>query len=58
MVASQPSTGSPLDEVLRKFVLRRFSYHLIYAVAGGEVVIAAAAHHKRRPFYWNRRGRN
>ena len=56
-VASQPSMGSPVDDVQRKFVLRRFPYNLIYAVAGDEVAITAVAHHKRRPFYWSRRGR-
>jgi plasmid stabilization system protein ParE len=57
VVASQPSIGSPVDDELRKFVLRRFSYNLIYAVEDDEVVITAVAHHKRRPFYWGRRGR-
>ena len=56
-VASQPSIGSPVDDELRKFVLRRFPYNLIYAVEGDGVVITAVAHHKRRPFYWGRRGR-
>lgn len=57
VVASQPSIGSPVDEELRKFVLRRFPYNVIYAVEGDEVVFTAIAHHKRRPFYWGRRGR-
>lgn len=57
VVASQPSIGSPVDDELRKFVLRRFPYNVIYAVEGEEVVITAVAHHKRRPFYWGRRSR-
>ena len=57
VVASQPGIGSPVDEELRKFVLRRFPYNLIYAVEGDEFVISAVSHHKRRPFYWGRRGR-
>jgi toxin ParE1/3/4 len=57
VVASQPSIGSPVDDELRKFILRRFPYSVIYAVEGDEVVITAVAHHKRRPFYWGRRGR-
>lgn len=56
IVASQPSIGSPVDDDLRKFVLRHFSYNLIYSIEGEEVVITAVAHHKRRPFYWSRRG--
>ncbi|MDP2829480.1 MAG: type II toxin-antitoxin system RelE/ParE family toxin [Sulfuricellaceae bacterium] len=57
VVASQPGIGSPVDDELRKFVLRRFPYNMIYAVEGDEVVITAVAHHKRRPFYWGWRGR-
>ena len=57
VVASQPSIGSPVDDELRKFVLRRFPYNVIYTDEGDEVVITAVAHHKRRPFYWGRRGR-
>lgn len=57
VIASQPSIGSPVDDELRKFMLRRFPYHLIYAVEGDEVIVTAVAHHKRRPFYWSRRGR-
>lgn len=56
-VAAQPDIGSPVDEAQRKFVLRRFPYNLIYAVEGEALVITAVAHHKRRPFYWDRRGR-
>lgn len=57
IVASQPGIGSPVDNELRKFVLRRFPYNLIYAVEGDEIVITAVAHHKRRPFYWSTRDR-
>ncbi|MFA7280181.1 MAG: type II toxin-antitoxin system RelE/ParE family toxin [Sterolibacterium sp.] len=55
ILASQPSIGSPMEDELRKFSLRRFPYNLIYTIAGDEVVIAAVAHHRRRPFYWGRR---
>ena len=57
IVASQPGIGNAVDDELRKFVLRRFPYNMIYAVEGDEVVITAVAHHKRRPFYWGKRGR-
>jgi len=57
VIASQPGLGSPGDDELRKFVLRRFPYNVIYAVERDEVVITAVAHHKRRPFYWGGRGR-
>lgn len=55
IVASQPGIGSPVDDELRKFVLRRFPFSVIYVVEDEVVVIIAVAHQKRRPFYWGRR---
>jgi len=58
IIAAQPNIGSPVGDELRKFMLRRFPYSLIYALEGDEVIVTAVAHHKRRPFYWSRRGRS
>jgi plasmid stabilization system protein ParE len=37
---------------VRKRILKRFPYHLIYLVHNQELLIVALAHHKRDPFYW------
>jgi toxin ParE1/3/4 len=37
---------------VRKRILKRFPYHLIYLVQDQELLILAIAHHKRDPFYW------
>jgi len=54
MLLTQPLIGAPLVDDLRKYVLRRFPYNLIYADAADTLIIVALAHHKRRPFYWSR----
>jgi plasmid stabilization system protein ParE len=40
---------------LRRFVLARFPYSVIYAVREEEVLVYAFAHQKRRPGYWTNR---
>jgi toxin ParE1/3/4 len=40
---------------VRKRVVAKFPYSLVYSVRPEAIRILAAAHHKRRPFYW--RGR-
>jgi toxin ParE1/3/4 len=40
---------------VRKRIVTKFPYSLVYAAREDEVRIVAVAHHKRRPFYW--RGR-
>jgi plasmid stabilization system protein ParE len=37
---------------LRSFLLARFPYKLVIAVAADEIVVLAVAHQRRRPFYW------
>ena len=40
---------------LRRFLLSRFPYSVIYDFVGGEVRVFAVAHSKRRPGYWRKR---
>jgi len=48
--------GSPrVGETVRRKLLRRFPYGILYSVRPGEVRILALMNQKRRPFYW--RGR-
>ena len=42
-------------KVIRRKVLRRFPYSLLYAVETDRIRIVAVAHHKRRPGYWRHR---
>lgn len=47
--------GAPIDQQLRKFVLTRFPYNLIYVTSIDAVRILAVAHHSRKPGYWRTR---
>ena len=40
---------------VRKRIVTKFPYSLIYSVRPDQIRVLAVAHHKRRPFYW--RGR-
>lgn len=37
---------------VRKHLLNRFPYKLLYAVEGDRVIVLAVAHQHRRPRYW------
>lgn len=40
------------DLVLRRALLHRFPYAIVFLVLENELRILAVAHHKRRPGYW------
>jgi plasmid stabilization system protein ParE len=40
---------------VRKKVLLRFPYSMLYSVSSDEIRVLAVAHQKRRPFYWHGR---
>ncbi len=42
------------DEVRRKLV-QRFPYSVLYAIEKDRIRVMAVAHHKRRPEYWRHR---
>jgi toxin ParE1/3/4 len=50
-----PEIGSPIDTHLRRIVLTRFPYFLIYSSTANLLRIVAVAHVHRRPGYWQSR---
>ena len=49
--------GRPADdEDIRRRVLRRFPYSVVYEVTGTTVTVLAVAHHRRKPNYWRPSG--
>lgn len=50
-----PESGYLLNQAVRRVLLRRFPYAVMYSVRRGEIKVLAIANLKRRPFYW--RGR-
>ena len=54
-ILGHPNACKYVSKHLRRKVLRRFPYGLIYAVEPDRIRILALAHFKRRPEYWRYR---
>jgi len=52
LLREYPEIGARLGHELRKLVLDRFPYYLIYALSGETVYVVAVAHEKRKPGFW------
>jgi plasmid stabilization system protein ParE len=50
-----PLAGSPVSTGLRRILVRRFPYYLLYAVEETRIFLLAVAHFRRRPRYWQQR---
>jgi len=50
-----PYLGHVVDRDLRKILLHRFPFSLIYSVETDAILIVAVAHYGRRPDYWRDR---
>ena len=45
----------PDEPSVRRFLLKRFPYTIIYEVVSPEIQVLAVAHVRRRPQYWKKR---
>jgi plasmid stabilization system protein ParE len=58
-IRRQPDAGSrvpvPSTVGLRRHLIPRFAYQVIYYLRNGEITIVAVAHTSRRPNYWRHR---
>ena len=54
-IVAFPDAAPLIRGRVRKRVVPKFPYSLVYSSRGDEIRILAVAHQKRRPFYW--RGR-
>lgn len=52
LMAQFPEASQEIRPGIRKYVLRKFRYALIYALENDGLVILAVAHASRRPGYW------
>jgi plasmid stabilization system protein ParE len=55
LVTEFPEASPIARGEVRKKVMRRFPYSLLYLVDGGVPVVVAVMHHHRRPDYWHHR---
>lgn len=52
LIAKFPESAPEVLPGIRKHVLRKFRYSLIYSVEKDGLLVLAVAHHHRRPGYW------
>ena len=50
-----PKSGTPIAPHLRRMLLHRFPFSIIYSEETETIVIISIAHHRRRPGYWQSR---
>jgi len=50
-----PGLAPEIDSGIRRLVLAKFPFSLIYEVDGEVILIVAVAHLRRRPQYWSER---
>jgi plasmid stabilization system protein ParE len=55
LVHERPQAWTEIEPGVRRMVLRRFSYALIYVIKPQEILVLAVAHHSREPGYWQGR---
>jgi plasmid stabilization system protein ParE len=55
-IRKYPRAASPAAESVRRKLVRRFPYAILYSVRGDTIRVLAIAHQMRRPLYW--RGRS
>jgi len=51
-IIEMPTTWPEIESGIRKRIIRRFPYSILYALNGNEVVIVAIMHQKQKPRYW------
>jgi plasmid stabilization system protein ParE len=54
-ILENPCAASEIDSELRRLVLAKFPFSLIYEIDGDVILILAVAHQRRRPHYWRER---
>ncbi len=54
-IAQSPMTWPKLEGELRRRLVRRFPYGILYYIDPDEIVVVAVAHLRRKPGYWKKR---
>jgi plasmid stabilization system protein ParE len=54
-IRDHPEAAPIIHKIVRRRLLRRFPYSILYTIGDDAVHILAIANQKRRPFYWHRR---
>ena len=54
-IAESPTTWPAIEGKLRRRLIRRFPFGILYRIEPEEIVIIAVAHLRRKPWYWKKR---
>lgn len=54
-VRKNPEAGSPVRGMLRRWLVKRFPYSILYREDAHRLYIVALAHHRQKPDYWIKR---
>jgi plasmid stabilization system protein ParE len=54
-IRQYPEIGAPITRLVRKRVLTKFKYNILYVNTSAEIIVIAIAPHRRRPGYWRKR---
>ena len=54
-IAENPERFAVIRKDVRRAVLRRFLYSILYRIVSGHIVVIACFHSKRNPKVWRRR---
>lgn len=52
VIARFPESAQQIRPGIRKRILRKFRYSIIYSIEQDGLLVLAVAHHSRRPSYW------
>jgi plasmid stabilization system protein ParE len=55
LVMAHPQAWTMIENNIRRILVRRFPYGLLYSVCEGEIYILAVMHLNREPNYWKNR---
>lgn len=54
-ILAHPEAYQLVGSEIRRYLVRRFPYSLLYVVESDRIRVLAVAHQKRRPGYWRTR---
>jgi hypothetical protein len=54
-IAESPTTWPIIEGELRRRLVRRFPFGILYRIEPTEIVIVAVSHLRRKPGYWKKR---
>jgi len=52
IIKKMPNIGSPESENIRRYILHKFPYKVLYSIEKDHIYVIAIAHLHREPMYW------